>query len=1062
MSKTVSKSAPGAAAGRAHYFGLCLCFTLSGVAALIYQTAWTRQFSLVFGTSELAIATVLAAYMGGLALGARLVEPWLGRMARPVRWYAFAELGIGAAALVLVPAGLWLAERLLIAWIGGQPSPPDSLHAANAVFYLVAAGAILLAPTTLMGATLPLLVRDGVQEESQVGPRIGLLYACNTAGAVLGALLAALLLLPALGLAATVWAAALVNLLVGLAALLLIRPAALPRVAPADPARPAVGVSITAAARRLAVPSAEWVLPIILLSGAVSFLHEVLWTRLLQRVVGGSVPAFGIMVATFLAGIAFGGFFGAALARTRERAARALGLAQLGIALGALIAWYALQYGAPRLEASPTRHLLGLVALLPLTLAIGLTYPLAVRVLAPAADQASLASARVYSWNTAGAIAGALLGGFVLIPALRYEGALHLAVVASAALALACATLLARPRRAPTGLAAAALLAALLFAPAPPESLLRVSPLKPAEGRLLYYGVGRSADVIATLDDELVGLRTNGLPEAGILLRGVPPRGSVESWMPSLAVLARPETRRMLIVGLGGGNVVRSVPPSVRTIDVIELEPEVVAANHVIDPLRAEDPLSDRRVTLIENDARGALLLSAARYDAIVSQPSHPWTAGASHLYTREFMRQVHGHLAPGGVFVQWMSAEFVDESLLRALLATVADVFAEVRAYMTSPTTLVLLASDAPVEPERDLPAVRRTLDAAWRHYARIGLHAPEDLVAALALDTPGVRAVAAGAPLVTDDANRLATANRFSRGDGLDAARVAALIAAHDPLIDPNGFVHRELGGQLDFGYLWRRVDFWAGADKAAALERLRALADALGESPQSALLRHQMAMRLREPAIARRLLDDALQRWPEDPILHYLAVEPELGRVAIGGGSAAAVTHLRYVPDEVRLILDGMRAAATGQWDRLQALDESLAAVSWTAPWALQAARLRCEWRVRVGNAELRPRVGEEGIAIADRALSTQPDLFWYSLRALSAVGTGRPEVALESINGFARTLRDISGGLGAAEGNVARNAATALQPLLRDLASDARLDADRYREVREHFESALAML
>ncbi len=1046
--------------GRVHYAGLCLCFTLSGVAALVYQTAWTRQFALVFGTSELAVATVLAAYMGGLALGARLIEPWLARIVRPVRWYALAELGIGAAAVALVPAGLWLAERLLVAWLGGQPAPPDSLHATSALFYLVAAAVILLVPTTLMGATLPLLARDGVEDEAQIGPRIGLLYACNTAGAVCGALLAALVLLPALGLAATVWAAAGANVLVGIVALALVRPAPLP--CAAGSAASATPPAAAAPARRFGLPSPEWVLPLMLCSGAVSFLHEVLWTRLLQRVVGGSVQAFGIMVAGFLLGIALGGFFGAALARTRAGAARLLGLAQIGIALGALIGWYALQYGAPRLEASPARYLLGIAALLPLTLAIGLTYPLAVRVLAAGAAGASLAAARVYSWNTAGAIAGALLGGYVLVPALRYEGTLHLAMAASAALALASVTLLVRPARLPTALAGAVLAGALLFAPAVPEPLLRISPLKPATGKLLYYGVGRSADVIATLDDGVIGLRTNGLPEAGILARGVPARGTVETWMPALAVLARPEARRMLIVGLGGGNVVRAVPPSVAHIDVIELEPEVVAANRAVEALRGEDPLADRRVTLIENDARGALLLTSARYDAIVSQPSHPWTAGASHLYTREFMRQVRTHLAPGGVFVQWMSAEFLDGPLLRALLATVADVFPEVRVYATSPTTLVILGSDAPIEPERDPAAVQRTLDAAWLHYARIGMHAAEDLVAALVLDTGGVRTIAAGAPIVSDDDNRLATANRLARSDGLDAARVAAFIAPQDPLVHADSFIHREIADRLDFGYLWRRVEFWAGEDRLPALERLRALADVLGDTPRSALLRYQMAMRLQEPQVAAELLRQALARWPADPVLNYLAVEPALRRLSAGQVDAQAMAQLRRAPDDVRLILEGMRAATADQWDRLRALDAGLAAVPWTAPWGLQAARLRCEWRARVGNAELRPVVGAEGIAIADRALATQPDLFWYSLRAMNAVGTGRPEVELESINGFARTLRDVRDNLGPAERAVARNSAGAMQGLLRELADDARLDADRYREVREQLDAALSGL
>src|SRR6478735_3462907 len=144
------------------------CFLLSGIAALIYQTAWTRQFAIVFGTSELAVATVLAAYMGGLALGAALAERYLTRVVRPVLMYGLLELGIAASAVFLVPALLWLANIGLQSWFGNQPTPPDSDHAGTTLFYLLSAFASLALPTTLMGATLPVLARYAVAEEAQV------------------------------------------------------------------------------------------------------------------------------------------------------------------------------------------------------------------------------------------------------------------------------------------------------------------------------------------------------------------------------------------------------------------------------------------------------------------------------------------------------------------------------------------------------------------------------------------------------------------------------------------------------------------------------------------------------------------------------------------------------------------------------------------------------------------------------------------------------------------------------------------------------------------------------
>jgi spermidine synthase len=209
--------------------------------------------------------------------------------------------------------------------------------------------------------------------------------------------------------------------------------------------------------------------------------------------------------------------------------------------------------------------------------------------------------------------------------------------------------------------------------------------------------------------------------------------------MSIVAVLARPDIHSALIVGFGGGNAVAAMPPSVAAIDVIELEPEILEANRAIAALRNRDPLADIRLKLVINDARGALALTDKRYDAILSQPSHPWTAGASHLYTREFLEQAKTHLRPGGVFVQWMGAEFLDPQLFQSLLATLHSVFSEVRLYRTAPTALLLLASDLPLEPERHMERLRAVLNSASLHYARFGVAEPENLVADLALDTCG-----------------------------------------------------------------------------------------------------------------------------------------------------------------------------------------------------------------------------------------------------------------------------------------------------------------------------------
>jgi len=291
---------------------------------------------------------------------------------------------------------------------------------------------------------------------------------------------------------------------------------------------PAVRVSIPKPARRHSfntLPGPAWVLPLMLLAGSVSFFQEVLWSRMFSHVVGSSIYAFGVMVASFLAGIALGGGLGAAIARSRAGAASALGGALLVASIASLGAYLLLDRLLPDVAgllranliagvSIPNSVLAGLL-LLPMTIAIGTTYPLAVRVLAADAADAAPASARVYSWNTVGAIVGSLAAGFWLIPAFKYEGSVTVAACASAFLAVCAAWVLLRTR-----IITAAIITLLAIGTAVaafqvpvPTRLLVTSPLNVGvDGRILSYDIGRSASVVMLAKDGGLELRTNGLP----------------------------------------------------------------------------------------------------------------------------------------------------------------------------------------------------------------------------------------------------------------------------------------------------------------------------------------------------------------------------------------------------------------------------------------------------------------------------------------------------------------------------------------------------------------------
>lgn len=956
---------------------LLACFFLSGFAALLYQTAWTRELSFVFGTSELAVAAVLAAYMGGLALGAAGAARYALRLRRPVLAYGVLELAIAVSAL-LVPVGIRLIHAVYVGLLGGGPELPEAGGATAAtVFQLGAAFAVLLPPTAFMGATLPLLARHAVRNEAEIGSRVGVLYAVNTAGAIFGTLCAAFWLMPELGLRHTVWVGAGLNGLVFALAARLARGAASPPT-PETALPPAAG-------------AAAWILPAIALSGAVSLAYEVLWTRLLGHLLGGSLSAFASMLASFLLGIALGSAVAARVAMRRERAAVGFCVAQLGIAVTSYGA-FALADRLPELSlglgAGPGAPLasaaVAVATLLPITLCIGATFPFAVRLLARSPLQAAGATARVYAWNTVGAIVGALAAGFVLLPRLGFAGTVSLAVVANLGLAAATA-LLARPRRPQLAALAAAVGVALLALPArPPWTLLSTSPLTGAKarGKIAYAAVGRSSTVLLFDQGDAFRLYNNGLPEAAIDRIGLLPLAKTVRLLGLLPALLRPEGRDLLVVGLGGGSALESVPSTVEKIDVIELEPEVLTANQRMAAERAIDPLSDARVRVHIGDARGALALTEKRYDAIVSQPSHPWTAGASHLYTREFFALARSHLKPDGVFVQWIALGMLDEALLRSLAATLVDVFGHVELYQLGDVRGVLFAASG--QPLALLEGARRALQAAPDDYARFGFHRVEDVAAVRVLDEAGTRALADGAAFNTDDHNRLASrASRLGEA-GLDTDSARRLWQDLDPL----------LAG----------ID---GLDRSALIRRLLAMrfkerAGALAGSEQGALEETGLGwfeLGLGRAARASRHFARALELAPDasDAVVGLVA-----SRMAdLTAGRPVAGISERDLDERLVAVIAAWRHAAAEEWDALAALDAELARIGPGEALFEAASRLRVRWRL----AKQDPEAGAEAQALMETLLSRSWNPQDALLRARAAIAADRPAAAWGSLGRIA---------------------------------------------------------
>ena len=395
-------------------------FFVSGISGLIYQSLWLRLLSLVFGVTVYAASTVLASFMAGLALGTLAAGRLTPRIRRPLLWFGAVELGIGTLAL-LTP---WALRLVAPIWIGLQDRLPDQLWALTAARFLTSL-AVLLAPTVLMGATLPLVVRSSLADRALAGPRVGVIYAANTTGAIAGALAAGFVLIGGIGIARSFQLAALLNALVGVAAITLDVSGA----GRADVATPPVGPARVSSG---AVVSGIGQLAFAF-SGFAALALEVVWFRILVLVLPATSYAFTTMLAAVLLGLAAGSALATPWLRRSWNWVHAYGVVQLAIGVmtvGAM-AFYLDRYGAGALRGSD--HVASLFVIVPPALAMGFAFPVGIRAWVDAAgrpeEQRAAGVARLYAANVAGAIAGAAAGGFLLVPA--FGSRLSLVLLAS-------------------------------------------------------------------------------------------------------------------------------------------------------------------------------------------------------------------------------------------------------------------------------------------------------------------------------------------------------------------------------------------------------------------------------------------------------------------------------------------------------------------------------------------------------------------------------------------------------------------------------------------------------
>jgi len=752
-----------------------LCFVLSGATGLIYEVLWARMLGLVFGATTLAVSTVLAAFMGGLALGSALAGRFAQRIRKPLSVYGLMEILIAVYALLVPLLFRWIDHVYALIWQQLQPG-----YFTFSLWRFVLSGVVLLVPTTLMGATLPVLAAALVRSSGRDSNSVTRLYACNLAGAILGTLAAGFVLLPWLGVWTTIAVAAALNIIVGVIAILLQRRAQ----SHGEVAEEVFEDSVPVVNGR-----GFWFFAA-LVSGFVTIGTQVSWTRVLTMIIGSSTYAFSIVVALFLIGLAIGAWIVARKDRSSKLRSTIL-VVEVLTALSLFLSLFVLNE-IPALLINLGLRLqvgswVGLLALqiLSATLLIlvpavlmGMVMPL---VLVWASSEGKKAVARVgrsYAINTVGAIAGAFFTGFIFIP----KASTRFTLLFAATCCLIVAGVAYRPvspgadpalkRSLAIGLTFVFIIALFTVAPrmnladlsiGAYDSLVRViaqtregvqegdTTAGPNVHELLMYKEGPTATVSVRRDRDTVSMAINGRTNASDSIYDMP----TQIMLGQLPLLIAPRIDNGLIIGYATGVTVGAMLQSpIQSVTCVELEPETIAGSEFFNHVNNR-PLDDPRTNLIIDDARTFLRVTPNRYDIIVSEPSHPWVSGVANLFTQEFFELGRERLKDEGIWVQWLQIYQLSTESLRSVLATYQKVFPHVLVFrvggLNKGKDLLLIGSNQPLNLDRLSERFADPRIAA--ELARVDLKSEADVRGWFVCDESKLGPAVRGARINTDD---------------------------------------------------------------------------------------------------------------------------------------------------------------------------------------------------------------------------------------------------------------------------------------------------------------------
>ena len=638
---------------------------------------WLRLLSLVFGVTVYAASTVLAGFMAGLGAGSLIAGRIASRISRPLAAFGLAEVLVGATAFTTP----FLLRSLTSVWITMAPQLPDSLAVITVIRFVVAF-LVLIVPTSLMGATLPLVIKSAIVSDGRIGSRIGLLYAINTTGAIAGALIAGFYLVAEIGVATSFQIAAAANVLIGIIAMIA------GYILPAQTTLAAAQRATSPAADAVSPSQRRIVLATFFVSGLISLALEIIWFRMLVLFLRPSAYAFTIMLACVLSGIAIGSAVAAPLLRARWPWLRVLAVIQGATAVTAVLSFDLLSQAQVGIDAAvPWFERIGLnaylaplvvsslIAMLPTTLLLGLAFPIGLTLWTgeQASEETSRRTGVFYSLNVLGAIVGSVLAGFVLLP----QFGTHTSLIIVSALATLSSISLALSERqrsmpAAIGIPVMALVLLVIGAQASVDPF-DIAFARFHRGEKLVWREEGAQTTVAVHD------RGGREPMRIMFLDGNHQANDsaatafVHHRIGALPAMLHPNPKTALVVGLGGGATPGAVARLNLDVDVVELSSAVVSGSNFFKNINF-DLLSRPNVHLRVDDGRNFMMMSRKKYDVITADIILPRHAGAGSLYSREYYELVRSRLAEGGVVMQWNGGD--SETEYKLLMRTFQSVF--------------------------------------------------------------------------------------------------------------------------------------------------------------------------------------------------------------------------------------------------------------------------------------------------------------------------------------------------------------------------------------------------